>query len=100
MTLAIPLSAEAEARLKDRARLLGLDPAACAERLLEEKLKEPESVVQISGELHERFLDSGMSEQQLADRLEQEKHAARAARHRRQRRRGRGLGDGQAAGMA
>lgn len=80
MTLPIPLSSEVEARLKQRARLLGIDPATCAAQLLEEKLSEPESIIQVSGELHQRFLDSGMTEQELADRLEEEKHATRAAR--------------------
>lgn len=80
MTLAIPLSREAEARLKDRAEALGVDPVTCAAQLLEQKLHEPESIAQISGELHQRFLEAGMTDEQLAEKLEEEKHAARAAR--------------------
>lgn len=80
MTLAIPLSPEVEARLNDRARSAGVDATTYVARLLEEKLREPESILRISGEVQQHFLDSGMTEEQLAQRLEEEKHAARAAR--------------------
>jgi hypothetical protein len=80
MTVAVPLSPEAETRLKDRARSAGVDASTYAARLLEEKLLEPESLVQISGEVRQHFLNSGMSEKQLADQLEDEKHAARTDR--------------------
>jgi hypothetical protein len=80
MTLAVPLSPESEARLRDRAQAAGIEETAYAAKLLEEKLCEPESIVQISGELHQRFLDSGMTEEELTRWLEDEKHSARAER--------------------
>lgn len=43
MTLHVPLSPESEARLKDRARAVGIDVTTYAAQLLEEKLREPES---------------------------------------------------------
>ncbi|HEY8668612.1 MAG TPA: hypothetical protein VIL86_18340 [Tepidisphaeraceae bacterium] len=81
MTLAVPLSPDAEVRLKDRARAAGVDATTYAARLLEETLRQPESLLQISGDSLQRFVESGMTEEQLALRLEEEKHAARSARH-------------------
>ena len=59
---------------------MGVDATTCASQLLEDKLREPESILQISGQSHQRFIESGMTEEQLADQLEAEKHAAREAR--------------------
>jgi hypothetical protein len=77
MTLSVPLSPEAETRLKERARAAGVDEAAYAAQLLEEKLREAQSLTEISGESEQRFLDSGMTDDELAEQLEQEGHAAR-----------------------
>ena len=80
MTLAVPLSAQAETLLNERARAAGVDATTYAAKLLEQQLREPESLRQISGDAERQFVESGMTEEALADAHEQEKHAAWAAR--------------------
>jgi len=77
MTLALPLSPEAEARLKERARAVGMEVEAYALRLIEQQLREDASLADISGDSAKKFAASGMTEDQLAERLEREDHAAR-----------------------
>jgi hypothetical protein len=79
MTLDIPLSAEAEKRLRERAAAAGLDVRSCATRLLEDVLAKP-SLDEILGPIRQRFAASGISEDELSDDLEREKHAMRQAR--------------------
>ena len=54
-----------------------MDVEAYALRLIEQKLREDTSLADISGDSAKRFASSGMSEDQLAEQLEREDHAAR-----------------------
>jgi len=76
MTLAIPLSPETEARLAEKARLAGMDMPSYAARLVERDVKRT-TLEEISGDLAERFKQTGMTEEELGELLETEKHEAR-----------------------
>ena len=83
MTLSIPLSSEAEAALRKRAKAAGKDPSAVASELLTEVLTRGagltrERLAQISGESQQAFEKSGMTDDQLGDQLENIKHDHRA----------------------
>lgn len=80
MVLSVPISAEAEARLKEKADLAGVDIATYASRQLELITRQPRSLREISGPIAEAFKESGMTEDKLGDLLEEEKHAMRAAK--------------------
>src|SRR5205823_13876358 len=84
MVLSLSISAEAEARLKAKAAAAGVDVATYAARHLELMAAAPKSLKEISGPIAEAFAKSGMSEDELAEFLEQEKHAMRAERRGRQ----------------
>jgi hypothetical protein len=79
MTLAVPISPEAERRLADRANAAGLDLQTFAARLLEAEAQRP-TLVELSGDVFENFKKMNMTDEELGDQLEEEKHAARAAR--------------------
>ncbi len=79
MTLAVPISPQAERRLADKARAAGLDLPTFVSRLLEAEAQRP-TLLEISGEVHENFKRMNMTDEELGQRLEEEKHAARAAR--------------------
>jgi hypothetical protein len=79
MTLAISLSPDTESKLSERARAAGMDVPTYAARLLERDVRRP-TLLQISGDIAERFRASGMTEEELGEILEREKHAAREAR--------------------
>ena len=78
MVLSIPISAEAEAKLAVKARLAGVDIATYAARHLDLIAQPIRSLEEISGPIGEAFLKSGMTEDELSDFLEEEKHAMRA----------------------
>ena len=80
MVLSLSISAEAEARLKAKAAAAGVDVATYAARHLELMASAPKSLKEISGPIGEAFSRSGMSEDELSDFLEAEKHAMRAQR--------------------
>lgn len=80
MTLSISISPEAEAKLKAKAEAAGVDVATYAARQLERMAASPPSLAEISGPVAKAFAESGMTEDQLADFLEEEKHAMRAER--------------------
>ncbi len=80
MTLEIPLSDKAEATLRKHAHQAGLPAEAIAARLLERSLSKIPDLTEISGPIYEAFKDSGMTEDDLAELLEREKHAMRAER--------------------
>ena len=79
MTLAIPISPQAERRLLDKANAAGVDLPTFVSRLLEAEARRP-TVMELSGEVFENFKRMNMTDDELGDRLEEEKHAARAAR--------------------
>ncbi len=76
MTLAVPLSPETTARLAEKARLAGMDTPSYAAKLLERDVNRT-ILEEISGELAERFNQTGMTEEELGNLLEKEKHEAR-----------------------
>jgi hypothetical protein len=80
MVLNLSISPETEARLKLKAAAAGVDVETYATRHLELLGAPPKSLNQISGPIGEAFARSGMSEDELSDFLEAEKHAMRAER--------------------
>ena len=80
MTIQIPISAETEAKLRDKAAAVGEDITAYAAGVLERSAKPPVSLEEISGPIAEEFRRSGMGEDQLTDLLETAKHDARRQR--------------------
>ena len=80
MVLRLSISPEAEAQLKAKASAAGVDVETYAARQLELMASPPRSLGEISGPIGEAFAQSGMSEDELADFLEAEKHAMRAER--------------------
>ena len=80
MTISIPLSSKAEATLRKHADQTGLPPEAIAARLLERSLSKIPDLKEISGPIYDAFKASGMTEDELTDLLESEKHAMRAER--------------------
>ncbi|MBK8269181.1 MAG: hypothetical protein IPK83_13090 [Planctomycetes bacterium] len=79
MTLQITLNSEAEERLRRRAQANGEDVAVCAAQLIQEALREP-SLDEVLAPVRKAFEESGMTEDELSDLLEREKHAMRAER--------------------
>jgi hypothetical protein len=80
MVLNLSISPEAEARLKVKAAAAGVDVETYAARHLELMAAPFKSLKEISGPIGEEFARSGMSEDELSDFLEAEKHAMRAER--------------------
>lgn len=83
MVLSVSISTETEARLKAKATAAGVDLATYAARELERLAAPPRSLRELSGPVGEAFSRSGMSEDELSDFLEAEKHAMRAERRER-----------------
>jgi hypothetical protein len=80
MMLSLSISAQAEAKLKAKAAAAGVDVETYAVRHLELIASSPRSLNEISGPIAEEFRRSGMTEDELSDFLEAEKHAMRAQR--------------------
>jgi hypothetical protein len=80
MVLSLSISPEAEATLKVKAAAAGVDVETYATRRLELMASPPRSLREISGPIADEFARSGMSEDELSDFLEAEKHAMRAER--------------------
>jgi hypothetical protein len=80
MVLTLSISADAEARLKEKASAAGVDVETYATRQLELMASPPKSLKEISGPIAEEFARSGMSEDELSEFLEAEKHVMRAER--------------------
>jgi hypothetical protein len=79
MTLAVPISPQAERRLADKAKAAGVDLPTFISRLLEIEAQRP-TLIELSGEVFENVKRMNMTDEKLGERLEEEKHAARAAR--------------------
>ena len=77
MVLSLSISAEAEAKLKARAAAAGTDITTYATRTLEHAATRP-SLDEVLAPLRAEFDESGMSEAELTDLLEQAKHEVRA----------------------
>jgi len=79
MVLRLSISPKAEARLKAKAAAAGVDMESYASSQLEVAAQRP-TLEELSGPTAEAFEETGMTEDELAEFLEQEKHAMRAER--------------------
>jgi hypothetical protein len=79
MSITVSLSPEVEASLKSRAAAAGEDVASYTAKLLE-SIAHPRSLEELSGPVQKRFIESGVTEEQLGEELEKAKHEMRAAR--------------------
>jgi hypothetical protein len=79
VVLNLSISAEAEAKLKVKAAMAGIDVATFASRTLERFASRP-TLEEVLRPLRDEFDKSGMTEDELAEFLEQVKHEARAER--------------------
>jgi hypothetical protein len=85
MTLDVALALDAEQELRRRAAAAGKDVSVIASELLTQALTfgarlTRERLLEISGTSYKHFVESGVSDEQLAEELEDAKHAARAAK--------------------
>ena len=80
MVLQLSISPEAEARLQAKAAAAGVDLRTYAARHLELVASSPILLEELSGSIAKSFEQSGMTEDDVADFLENEKHAMRRER--------------------
>jgi hypothetical protein len=80
MVLNLSISAGAEAKLRAKALAAGVDVETYVARHLELMAAPPKSLQEISGPIGEEFARNGMTEDELSDFLEAEKHTMRAER--------------------
>lgn len=79
MTINLKLSHEEEIALRRKARAAGIDVAAYALRVLRSNAKRP-TLDEVLAPVRANFKASGLTDEQVAERYEAEKHAERAAR--------------------
>ena len=84
MVLSISIPPDAEKKLKVRAAAAGEDLPTYVSKLVTRFAEPPTPLEQLSGPIYQRFLESGMTDDELGDLLEQAKHAARVERRARQ----------------
>jgi hypothetical protein len=78
MVLKLEISAETEAALKSKAHAAGVEVEQYASNLIERLAHVPLSLKALRGKSHAKSVESGMSEDELSDFLELEKHEMRA----------------------
>jgi len=78
--ITLRVSRQTQQKLAERAAAAGTDIDLFVSALVERAAQEPLTLEQISGPIYQRFLESGMTDDQLAAALEQEKHEARDSR--------------------
>ena len=78
--LQIPISPEAEATLAQRAAACGQDLSSYVAKLVTHFAEPPTPLEELSGPIYKRFLESGMTDDELGEVLERAKHEMRAAR--------------------
>jgi hypothetical protein len=78
MVLSLSISPEAEAKLKAKADAAGVDIATYAAQQLELVAARPRSLKEILDSRADALARTGMTEDELSDFLEAEKHAMRA----------------------
>ena len=83
MESSVAISDAVAAELRAKARAAGVNLEAYAARQLERVAAIPENLEAISGPIVEAFKASGMTEDELSDLLETEKHAMLAERRKR-----------------
>jgi hypothetical protein len=80
ITITLHISPGAWERLARRAAQTGQDVSECVSTIVEHSVAPMRSLEEISGPLHEQFLRSGMTEDELGGFLEEVKHQRRAER--------------------
>jgi hypothetical protein len=80
MTLVLNLPPDVEARVRSRAKANGQDPSAYVAQLIARFGQPPTPLEELSGPIYQRFVESGMSDDELAEELERAKHEMRAER--------------------
>ena len=76
MTLSIQVPKPVEERLAIKALAAGIDVPTYAARLLERDARRP-TLLELGGDVFDNFKQSGMTDDELAEALEKEKHKAR-----------------------
>lgn len=78
--LQIRITAEAEGRLARRAAACGQDLPSYVAKLVNHFTEPPTPLEELSGPIYQRFLESGLTDDQLGELLEKAKHEMRAER--------------------
>jgi hypothetical protein len=76
-TITVKIPDPTEERLRRQAKAAGKPVEQFVSEVLEAQTTPAKTLRSISGSVQEQFLESGMSEEELAERLEREDHAAR-----------------------
>lgn len=84
MVLSIPISEQTCERLRCRASAVGQDVESYVARLVSQFAEIPTPLEELSGPIKEAFAQSGMTDDELGELLEQAKHDMRAERRARQ----------------
>lgn len=84
MTLVIEIPDELAKQLVQRAAETGTAPEKVAISAIERQIRTEESLKQALEPIRQAFRESGMTEEELSDLLEEEKHAMRRERRQRQ----------------
>ncbi|HZL35754.1 MAG TPA: hypothetical protein VFC78_10630 [Tepidisphaeraceae bacterium] len=80
LPLTLRVSEQARLTLAERAAASGTDIAGYVSAIVEQNAQRPLSLEEISGLVYRKFMASGMTDDELSDVLETEKHEARAQR--------------------
>ena len=75
------LSKEAQQTVSQRAAASGAALADYLSQLVEKSARKNFSLEELSGPVYERFLKSGVTDEELSEELERGKHELRAERH-------------------
>jgi hypothetical protein len=78
--LTLRLSRGTSDKLKTRAAAAGQDVSVFVSHLVEQFTEPPTPLETLSGPIYQRFLESGMTDDELGDELERAKHDMRAER--------------------
>ena len=82
--LTLKLPKEISDRLAQRAAASGQATEEFVADLVEHFAEPPTPLLDLSGPIHQKFIDSGMTEDELGEELERAKHEMRAERRSRQ----------------
>src|SRR5215208_3954716 len=80
-TITIRIPDRTEAKLQQIAKAAGKPLEQLVGDVLEAQTSGRKILEEISGDIHKRFLASGMTDEELAERLEREDHQARGVRY-------------------
>lgn len=80
LPLTLRLSKEAQETLSARAQASGADLESYVSAIVEQSAQHSLSLEDLSGPVYRRFLESGVSDEQLSEELEAAKHELRSER--------------------